>query len=59
MTDSEKVKLVAEIMTTHGQNRDDEDGDKFLADVELAYEAMESVILDDDPRPARRDGFIQ
>lgn len=58
MTDQEKIAKAALVIAIHNQNVDDDEGDKYLSDKQLAFEAVESIIVYGDDSQARRDGFL-
>jgi len=59
-TDSEALTLVRKVLAVHQANVDDDDGDKFLSDPNLAIEAIEHAAYSepDDLTWLRRNGYI-
>ena len=46
MTDTEKLEKIARIVAIQMDNQNDEEGDKYLSDSDLAMEAIENVLYD-------------
>jgi hypothetical protein len=53
-----KVTLITAIVDTFDENRNDDDGNKFLSSSDLAMEAIDRVLEDGDLTRLVRDGWF-
>jgi hypothetical protein len=58
MDDTAKLKAIQIILTVHITNAEDEEGDKYLSDSNLAIEAIDEVASNGTMGNAIRDHFI-
>lgn len=58
MDDAQKLKAIQVILTVHITNVEDEEGDKYLSDSNLAIEAIDEVASNGTMEHALRDHFI-
>jgi hypothetical protein len=58
MNDTQRIKAIQIILVVQETNANDEDGDKYLSDAELAIEAIYDIAQRGDMGKAIRDHFI-
>jgi hypothetical protein len=58
MTETEILTAIRTILVVHITHADDEEGDKYLSDPNLAIEALYKVAINGDDSQAKRDGFL-